>query len=536
MTIRYRIIKFDPSQQASALLAFILPASSSQSAVIYGAGGGQPWASVVAHLASTGVKTLVLQEDVRDQDFLEEHQAFYGRLHRSVPKTCLRAHAFTCEVGLPDPSNEEQVLRALDELAGLPDCYAGFVTIRPLRHAPVGATILSRPSGNLTIISDRFPVHIAGNELTVDGAPFLQQDNAVGACAQASIWMALRTVRRRLGNAAYSPAELTMAATKYFAINRVFPGRHGLILSQMLEAIRAAAHDPLHLSLRPKPEVPPTANEVLRQAVPYLDSGLPVIMVLFAPDGGHAVIALGQTAQSVRLQPVNNITTMYGTTFSHASPSDWADGLVIHNDNSGPYLDLKSQAVGGAHYTLEQTSSLIVTLPDDVYVSAAEAELAATKHIALSKLLIGVGIQSGVPLHELQDLKTKNVVLRVYLCPRHQFRKWAKDEPELDAKAKELYRARELPKNLWIVEIHDADLYNPVSEETKSRCGEVILDASADSLHGDCLVCIRLSGHFWDGVPTPFGSVVFDEDAQGRMSTISLQTGSLLKAFRPDWT
>jgi hypothetical protein len=57
-----------------------------------------------------------------------------------------------------------------------------------------------------------------------------------------------------------------------------------------------------------------------------------------------------------------------------------------------------------------------------------------------------------------------------------------------------------LPKHLWVVEIHDADLYDPRNPGTASRCGEVVLDASADALHGDGLIFVRVLGHLWPNI------------------------------------
>lgn len=43
-----------------------------------------------------------------------------------------------------------------------------------------------------------------------------------------------------------------------------------------------------------------------------------------------------------------------------------------------------------------------------------------------------------------------------------------------------------------MVEIHDANLYEPGKPEKESLIGEVILDAAADALHGDALIFLRL--------------------------------------------
>lgn len=72
----------------------------------------------------------------------------------------------------------------------------------------------------------------------------MQQDNAVAVCAQASIWVALRTLRRREGDRAHNPAQITDAATKYLISDRTRPNKSGLTIQQMAEAVRAAGYSP----------------------------------------------------------------------------------------------------------------------------------------------------------------------------------------------------------------------------------------------------------------------------------------------------
>jgi hypothetical protein len=250
MGFRYLLRPLVPTDSAAALLQEVTESTKGSASALADGSRTAPWECVFAALIQAGAKTLLIQRGVRDPDFLEEHQAFYAKQHRPVSRSCIRIHAFS--LSAPEyaaGADEANVLGFLDKAAGEAQCYLGFATIRPLRHAPVGASILAAPSAAEVTTADAFPVHIAGNAFEVVGAPFLQQDSAVGACAQASIWMALRTMRKRHGNAAFSPAELTVAATRYLANDRSFPGRQGLTVQQMLEAVRFAGHDPLHMQL-----------------------------------------------------------------------------------------------------------------------------------------------------------------------------------------------------------------------------------------------------------------------------------------------
>ena len=344
MPNRYQIRPFDDSVSPQELLDEIGPVSYT--------GNSPQWAEIVAHLRACGVRTFLIQERVRDPDFTEEYEAFYSKQHRDMSRFCVRVHAFR-EPVVPASSDEaKDVLKFIDAAAQASGAYLGFVTLRPLRHAPVGATILVDGASCRSMCRDRFPVHIAGTSFEVEGTPYLQQENAVAACAQASIWMALRTLRKRFGSSAYSPAELTLAATKFMAVDRVFPGRRGLRVEQMLSAIQESDHDPLVIPVRPKPAVPPNPYEVMEIAQPYIESGLPVIVLLEHDGGGHAVVAIG-------LAP--------GAPMRSLPP-----GLVIHNDNQGPYRLLPFSPVDGG-FALNQCMTLIVPLPRGILMSASEA-------------------------------------------------------------------------------------------------------------------------------------------------------------------
>ena len=431
------------------------------------------WQSTLQYAITAGATTILLQEAVRDPDFVEEYEAFYSKQQKAVSNLCRRLHFFSLPAPVNAPTKDSADVLAFIDAARKGD-YVGFITLRPLRHAPIGASILKHLPHAPVTCKDEFPVHIAGREFSVSGTPYLQQDNAVGACAQASIWVALRTLRKRLGNSAYSPAELTVAATKHYTFNRVFPGRDGLTPHQMLEAIRSAGHDPLIIDLNnTQPGADVRAALAAEKAAPYLDSGLPVIIGLANPTGGHAVVAIG----------------LGTSTIGNTHP----DVLTIHNDNSGCYLDLPLVPPTPNAYALSQTIVLIIPLPDGISMTAAEAQTLAGAAFKFAKpFLIG--------LPPIQSLCTSDkaapieCVLRVFLSTRHSFRHWATEANDIDVATKITYRTAELPRFVWVAEIHNKGLFQRGVFTSRSRLGEVILDASADASHGDGLLFVRLSG------------------------------------------
>ncbi len=481
MTLRYRFIDLTSITDVSKLLAAakLLPAAFLQGP----SKPSLPLRSAFDHLKMIGAQTLLLQDAVRDPDFIAEHQAFYSKQHRPVARACWRLHAFATPMPtLTDPEGSARdVLDFLDAMEDLDDAYLGFVTIRPLRHAPVGASILVPPKLLEVTCLEEFPVHIAGKDFKVRGTPYLQQDNAVGACAQASIWIALRTQMKRVGNTAYTPAELTLAATRYMALDRVFPGRQGLVIEQMLEAIRSSGHDPLTLTCQTNGVDPRPA---ITEAMPYIESGLPVIATLFPPGGGHAVVCIGRSFSKELIHP----KTERLKNFEYQVASDWVDSLVMHNDNTGPYLLLESGAAKSNDYCLQHARNLIIPLPESVHMTAREAEQSALTAVALAGAILTQFNTTKTP----QFFPDMRIVLRTFLVRRHTLRRWALTDSDIDPVLRDRYRTVELPRFVWFVELHDAQLFKPQDPSTKSRMGEVIVDASADSLHGDAALAVHV--------------------------------------------
>lgn len=514
MPHRYRLLPFDPAKiadphVAGQLLEDLGSFKSSPLAEL----SVRQWMSALSHVHAAGAKTVLLQDAVRDPDFREEFDAFYSKQQKHVSHLCRRLHFFTTEASVGSGTKDgDSVLDFIDHTAAIDGSYLGFITIRPLRHAPVGATILTDRPTELVTCKDTFPVHIAGCEFSVTGTPYLQQDNAVGACAQVSIWVALRTLRKRLGNSAYSPAELTIAANKHLAINRVFPGRDGLTTTQMLEAIRSAGHDPLIVELR---DLPPaeTARQAAEFATPYLDSGLPVVLGLNNPTGGHAVVAIGFTPSTVG--------------------DEIPDQLTIHNDNSGCYLSLPSLPPTPDAYALSQAIALITPLPDGICMTAAEAKLLANTAIKFAAPLL-------LALPPLADFVTNKAdpgvqpkfVLRVFLSTRHSFRHWAKTASDIDGATKSIYRRSELPRFVWVAELHQKDVFQRGTHTTRSRLGEIVLDASADAMHGDGLLFTRLSG-LLIGSKTPDDGVLVIERPNATREILTVKAPASIGQTEP---
>ena len=427
-------------------------------------------------LAEASAAAVMVQTRVLDQDFLAEFSAYYSRQFSSVPRYCTRLHFFA------HPVNEEgEALRYLDNVPK--ESYLGFITLRPVIKSPLGASIIASSAVDAFVgCVDRFPVNIGGVEFAVVGTPFMQQDNAVGACAQASIWMALRTLRKREGDRAYDPAQITDAATKYFVSGRVRPNRQGLTQQQIIEAIRAAGYSPHTIPLGKWYGKRTQMSEFeimdsMRTLHAYVESDIPVILILFPESGGHAVVAIGHTWSNneAAYNPVC-VKLRDETVLEFRHATSWVPSFVIHNDNAGPYRHLQTTCAGD--YALEHAAFAIPLLPVDVFMSGEEAMTVATEVLAsVFQGFKDAGAKTGT---ELQDL-AKSLVLRLLLVEKRKLRRWAASQkmvPELS----QALRMMDMPKRVWALEIHQAKEYgkHDHGDMQATLVGLILVDPTAD--------------------------------------------------------
>lgn len=462
------------------------------------------------HVIGLGCCAVVKQNPVHDPDYLAEYLAYYARGFEKTEKDCIRFHFFA----LPTISDNEEVLEYIDRAASSENSYLGFLTLRPIQTSPVGATFLRHSSvGHFILCKDEFPVHLAGKTLLISGTPFMQQDNAVGACAQASIWMALRTLRKRQGHSAFDPAQITTAATRFLVQGRTLPNRQGLNANQMVEAVRSAGYaSHLHFFRSPSKQFLPRELEDARLWLyTYVESGIPVILGLFPNHlrDGHAVVLVGhgwsQNKNTSTLFPFK--FSVSGNDFQIHHAVEWVTPFFIHNDNTGPYQEFPDVKAPGIEYSVDSTVFAIPLLPNDVFISGEEAE-----HIA-RELYADVVVEYLTISANLPETK---VVFRSYLAERHEFREWICSSSVCPA-IKNYYRQKILPRRVWITEINRCDDYGNLATKKDCRLGEIVLDPTGDAREGPFLA-IHLNAS-WTLLAKKSG-VLIDRDVDSGEITI----------------
>jgi len=281
-------------------------------------------------------QTIVIETPYIDRDHMEDHSTFYARNLTQYPNFCRRVHFFA----KPSADVRRCLREAIEagataglnafrtKCSELSRSYLGFAVIKPLHGSAVGRTVL-RPYPDVPTEPDRaqqfrrsfqgtrlYTTHLLGNELTVRGLAFQQQDAGVSACATTAIWSSLQKMSDHEDISPATPAQITALASRFsLPFGRAMPSE-GLSIDQMCQAIQAMGVAPNLL----RPPDTATAKSYLYSAI---KSGSAPILILQFHATYHAVVAPGMKLR------------IHGERVRDAA--DRLIGLYVHDDRTGPY-------------------------------------------------------------------------------------------------------------------------------------------------------------------------------------------------------
>lgn len=429
-----------------------------------------PLKSILNIAQQHGVRTVVVEDKYIDTDFLDEFRSWYSRSFQTYESYCKRLHFFT------GTFTKKQLPRLNLAKKG----YLGFSVVRPLRSFCTGRTVLISPKHDgdtmFTLCTTTFKVNLAGNKLSVCGMPYIQQDTNVGVCAQAAIWMTSLYMHEKFAFPRFKPSEITEAATKTLTIG---PARSGLVPQQIIAALRDMGYAPV-IFTHYDPDV--TAKIVYA----YVESELPVILLLEGKRGGHAVVVCGHDFHPRR----------------HARPSPqsnmhWIDRFYTHDDANSPYIDilLRGHAIKkkNAKYSIKQNAAyVVVPVPPQITMQADDV----FDHVAtlMEHLNDFIGFFGHQALEfSFSEKELAGLILRTYLRSSNDFK------VSLSVKMSELflqrYKSMPMPRYIWVTEISLPNHIRKAHSKDRRIIGEIIIDSTADRhAHTASYLAIHLLG------------------------------------------
>lgn len=428
-------------------------------------------------------KTVIVEYHYKDRDFTASFARFFHRRHHDTPRRCVRLHYFAAEIR--DYSLDDLLLSLPDHLVKE---YLGFTVLRPLPSNHLGRSILSEklvPSDDVPVFLTckcTYGVNISGTAVTLRGAPWMQQDALVSACASVALWVVGYHMSHHLRSEfrAHSTAQITdLAHECSSSLGRPMPSL-GLTLEQMLHSLAAMGYEPVLIT-------PNSPRDAIQQIYYYIESGIPVILSLaYKDEKAHAVTVVGHSldgASPFRTEE-QSLPDKNGTpqrvTFCRSS--DLISYFLVQDDDGGPFRKLYLQDDGrepkdgeppvscpailkGNCKSREDPlvlSAILVPFPLGVLLDGETAEERAISLVASTNALAG------------QPLPDPTVV-RTFLQLSNSYKEqWGPDQGRPVCVGKQV-RKHLLSRWIWITEIADAkDWYL-----NRRAIGEVIQDAAS---------------------------------------------------------
>ena len=196
------------------------------------------------NLGGHHVGTIVMEHKYMSKSYLNDYANFYSTSYVDYKRFCKRVHFFSASFNKQE--FDRMIFNPQEKDEETWRSYLGYVVIRPLSRAIIGATLLKpfKEEGtgrHYNAIRD-YTINIFGKELKLKTLVFQEQDNVVGACASSALWSAFHkiSIQEVFQTPLPSPSEITKSVKSHFNhfSGRIFPN-DGLTLDQVLESIDA---------------------------------------------------------------------------------------------------------------------------------------------------------------------------------------------------------------------------------------------------------------------------------------------------------
>lgn len=291
------------------------------------------------YLGVLNAKTIVVEKEYIDRDFLEDFAGYYVRCFHPYERKCCRLHFFSHNFAQVDFHNLLAGIKSRISESTLIESYLGFIVVKPLPQTVIGRTCLrpySEDAGRRHFTTLRtYKANLFGIDLSVDSLAFQEQDTVTAACATSALWSVFHGTGELFHHSIPSPVDITKAATENFPIvSRVLPNKDGLNGAQMARAIRSVNLEPLHAGF--------DDEYILKgKLYAYLKMKIPAILGMKLKDLGDSPVQdVGKHAVAVAGFSLGHSTPVkdsYGFTLK----SYRIDKLYVHDDQLGPFARMK---------------------------------------------------------------------------------------------------------------------------------------------------------------------------------------------------
>jgi len=456
----------------------------------------------------TGCNTAVKETGYDDEEYKKEYELFYKNVFKGKPPAdVIRIHLF--EGILSNLSEEELTLKSKD------DAYLGYFTLRPTKiqrvcDAFISEKVITDEESRFVFLTCKIKrsISIEGVNFEIKGFPYIQQDSRIAACAQCAIRVISQFLGWEEGKSSCLTAPDITEKVKTIS-NAITPDASrqiptsGLTVPQMKAALGYLNCDPIlydYSNIKPEELFYKHPEQIIYR---YVESGIPVILGINTATSKHVLVVIGHSfnpdlwwryvSESYYQLPRSGTDARRHDIRYHSSV-DWIQNFVIQDDNLGPYYFMERSLL---HNNI---ACILVPLPEKVYLTGEEAELKAYDMIyrdrietlmnnAVTKLAtVGNPNAQWLTMY-INHWTNKDLVLRTYLRKSEEL-KGEIDKFTRSASVKNSIVNTPMSKHVWIVEISWPDIFS----HTRKKCGEIILDATADTYLNNAILHVHIPG------------------------------------------
>lgn len=401
---------------------------------------------------------MVVETDYVDKVYRDSYYSYFSTKLKDYGRSCIRISFFE-----PIFNTKEEFFK-LSNLE-VQEAYRGFLVVRPLAKC-IGRNAIDirakkGPVNNCCIREANIASTCMGIKLKVRAFPHASQDEEYMTCAETTVWSMMEYYGNKYPiHNPMLPTDI-LTSVKPSSYKRQIPST-GLRLEQISLALQQQGFGCM---------IYERSNPRFKELFTcYLESGLPMAVVVEGTWGKHAIVCVGRPPIERSVMP--HISKAINTDYVFWNQNE--DTFVFNDDNT-PCYQIRKFNNPTPYFGDSRISHFIVPLHKKIYLPAEQA-------IDKSNFFIEKDFNAPAGSY-----------VRTFLTSSRTYRQYVKDNSDFTDDIKEAYLTVNLPKFIWVTEVS----FNHTNFLSKKVNALIILDATGVTNEMDIYssLILKQNGH-----------------------------------------
>ncbi|WP_440135732.1 hypothetical protein, partial [Chitinophaga sancti] len=408
-----------------------------------------------------------------DKVYMSSYNAYFSSKQSRYWKESIKLSLFEGQILYEDFRSSESVQKITGQ-------FRGFMVLRPIAQGMVGGCVMTKDAlkkADFLALEAPFVTTVNSVELVVKGFPYSSQDSEINTCAETVLWGMMEYLGKKYEE--YRPVlpGTIIDTLKDYVPERQLPSM-GLTSNQMLYALKKFGVES-RIYCRGQLKIGQFENLLST----YVESGLPVILIVQNSEMLHAVLAIGHekvTDEMIDALPVTNehdleiAALVLQRNIQLFDYDDIPRRMVLMDDNLPPYqlsvpesADCNCLIEGWRSYNITE---YIVPFHTGIYLEAKLAKSKLKDLLFKSKFLIP---------------NNSRILIRIFLMPSRTFKDRLAKDQSIPKLAKEFMLNTIMPGFIWVGELSNKELI-----KQGQALGLFVLDATepANNVYSKSLI------------------------------------------------